>query len=35
MKTVKIIVIASLAGFAGAFLCILLMINREAANQNP
>nr|HNH61690.1 trypsin-like peptidase domain-containing protein [Cyclobacteriaceae bacterium] len=35
MKTVKIIVIASLAGFAGAFLCIKLMINPEAANQNP
>lgn len=35
MKTVKIIVIACLAGFAGAFICVKLMVNPEAGNPNP
>lgn len=35
MKTIKIIVIACLAGFAGAFICIKLMVSPEAGNQNP
>jgi S1-C subfamily serine protease len=35
MKTIKIIVIACLAGFAGAFMCIKLMIRPETGNQNP
>lgn len=35
MKTLKIIVIACLAGFAGAFLCIKLMVNPAAEHQNP
>lgn len=35
MKTIKIIVIAGLAGFAGAFVCVTLMINPQASNQNP
>lgn len=34
MKTFKVIVIAAVAGFAGAFVCIKLMVNPEAANQN-
>lgn len=35
MKTIKIIVIAGLAGFAGAFVCVTLMVNPQASNQNP
>lgn len=35
MKTIKIIVIACLAGFAGAFVCIKLMVNPTFENQNP
>lgn len=35
MKTVKIILIACLAGFVGAFICVKLMINPGAGNQNP
>ena len=35
MKTFKIIVIACLAGFAGAFVCVKLMVNPEVAGQNP
>ncbi len=35
MKTIKIIVIACLAGFAGAFICVKLMVNPQAENQNP
>jgi S1-C subfamily serine protease len=35
MKTIKIIVIACLAGFAGAFLCVKLMVNPKTENQNP
>lgn len=35
MKTIKIIVIACLAGFAGAFMCVTLMVNPKTENQNP
>lgn len=34
MKTFKIIAIACLAGFAGAFVCVKLMVNPETTNQN-
>ena len=35
MKTIKIIVIACLAGFAGAFMCVTLMVTPGASPQNP
>jgi serine protease Do len=35
MKTIKIIVIAGLAGFAGAFICVKLMLTPEASSQSP
>lgn len=35
MKTIKIILIACAAGFAGAFLCVKLMVNPTTKNQNP
>jgi S1-C subfamily serine protease len=35
MKTIRIVVIACLAGFAGAFVCVKLMVRPEVANQNP
>lgn len=34
MKTIKIIVIACLAGFAGAFMCVKLMVTPADSNQN-
>jgi serine protease Do len=33
MKTLKIIIIACVAGFAGAFVCIKLMVNPEAQSE--
>lgn len=35
MKTVKITIIACLAGFAGAFVCVKLMVNPDTVNPNP
>lgn len=34
MKTIKLVAIACLAGFAGAFMCVKLMVN-PSSNQNP
>jgi serine protease Do len=35
MKTLKIIAIAFIAGFAGAFVCLKIFINQEEAHQKP
>lgn len=35
MKTIKIVLIACLAGFAGAFICVKLLITPPAENHNP
>ncbi len=35
MRTIKIIAIALLAGFAGAFICVTLLVNPQTVDQNP
>lgn len=35
MKTIKIIVIGCLAGFAGAFFCVTMMVDPKGENLNP